>query len=409
MSSDDGEASGHAELQNGAQMLALLRPRKAGSGGGYNRNPRWGKKRLAAQVRSFNRKGYARTVDYHMHDKGQQPSKPKGKGGWKRWTPEAILKAGSSDPTATTRSSTIVGGSHAGVIHSRAILAQSVLAGQERGLAAIVEGARKRRLDFYITNNMFDETKLPFGKPVSKKRPCLAWHSQVTWAADAASGHVEDLDVSRPPQILGSYTAAKLSQLLGCGSDTAGVCPKGEARPLALYHGSLLAVDTHSVNVLLSKWLPTVLDEKHFVISSFCTQHRTGSVCEEIGKQWGLLSPSFCLANRLQYGDFWDDLKEAVRAVLTKYLAASGPVEASGHDCGFEKALLDICHEARLSDNQDDDDDGEVAAGIRRRRAEVQEFLDFSLHLGREYLFIIAPKVVVGTGQSPSTGARTSS
>ena len=84
-----------------------------------------------------------------------------------------------------------------GVLHSRAIVAETIIAGQERGLAAIVEGSRRRKLDFYITNNMCDETKLPFGKPVSKKCPCLAWHSQVTWAD--ASGKIEDLDVSRPP------------------------------------------------------------------------------------------------------------------------------------------------------------------------------------------------------------------
>ena len=168
------------------------------------------------------------------------------------------------------------------------------------------------------------------------------------------------------------------------GSDTAGLHPNGEALPDAEYHGSLLALDTHSVNVLLSKWLPTVLDQKHFQISSYCTQHRTGSVCEEIAKQWGLLPPSFCLANRLQYGDFWDDLKEAVRAVLTKYLDCRNPMDQAEHNeedirlCGFARALLEICHEARLSDNQDDDDEaiGHVS-GIRRRRVEVKEFLDF--------------------------------
>ena len=104
---------------------------------------------------------------------------------------------------------------------SRAILAETIVAGQERGLAAIVEGSRTRKLDFYITNNMCDETKLLFGKPISRKRPCLAWRSQVTLSD--ASGNVTDLDVSRPPQILGNYTAATLWQVMGKGSDTAGL------------------------------------------------------------------------------------------------------------------------------------------------------------------------------------------
>ena len=130
------------------------------------RKRRVGDRQLAAQMHTYNKQGHARTKDYNMQPKGRKGLTPKGKGGWKKWTPEAILKAGSSDPTATNRSSRIHGGSHTGTADSRAIHAETIVAGQERGLAAIAEGSRTRKLDFYITNNMCDETKLPFGKPL---------------------------------------------------------------------------------------------------------------------------------------------------------------------------------------------------------------------------------------------------
>ena len=143
----DANDDGQELAENAMQVLALLRPLREGRKSNLNskrvktRKRRVADRQLAAQVHTYNRQGHARTQDYNMQPKGQQKlEKPKGVGGWKKWTPEAILKAGSSDPTATNRSSRIQGGSHVGVSDSRAILAETIVAGQERGLAAIVDG-----------------------------------------------------------------------------------------------------------------------------------------------------------------------------------------------------------------------------------------------------------------------------
>ena len=60
--------------------------------------------------------------------------------------------------------------------------------GQEAGLAKICRDSRDHELEYYITNNMHDETRILLGKP-ERRGSCLAWHSQVTYQPQA-SAHV---------------------------------------------------------------------------------------------------------------------------------------------------------------------------------------------------------------------------
>ena len=85
--------------------------------------------------------------------------------------------------------------------------------------------------------------------------------------------------------------------------DTSGIMPCGDALPSAKYYGSIMSSDSHQVNALTSKTASLLLPGNHFHVWARCTQHKTGSVCEEVAKKWGLLPSSLCLANLMEQGD----------------------------------------------------------------------------------------------------------
>ena len=118
------------------------------------------------------------------------------------------------------------------------------------------------RFDFYITNNMFDETKLLVGgfDRGRKRQAVLAASGQVTWKPSDVDV-IHDQDVIRPPTVLKQYTAATCRNVVAASDDPAGLVPcAGSGRPLARFIRSLMATDQHSVNVLLSKW--TVAEQR---------------------------------------------------------------------------------------------------------------------------------------------------
>ena len=102
-----------------------------------------------------------------------------------------------------------------------------------------------------------------------------------------------------------------------------------------------------------------------------------GSCSEEVSKQWNLIPPCLCLARLLGNGDFHDSLKEAVRAVLIKYLhRVVDEDEEAGHDIGlieFAKFLLKKCYV-----EQHDAIHGDETHGAEeKRRQKAQKFLEF--------------------------------
>ena len=303
----------------------------------------------------------------------------KGRSGFRKWTPEAILKAAASNPMSSARSSVPDGGGSAGSGQATSIVAKVIHDAQLDYQKELVSQSRERPFRYWITNNMMDETKLLFGKPV-KSRRCLAWHSQCTWSADA--GEVSDVDIHRPPQILSSYTAAVQWNVMSKADDTSGIMPCGEALPSAQYHGSIMSCDSHSVNLLTSKYAAMVLPARHFHVLSRCTQHKTGSVCEEVAKRWGLLPPSFCLANLMEHGDFNDDLELSIEAVVSKYLhcSDSDPAPVTDEDrrlCALAEELLVNCHVGSQSSNDHAASGHDNAVGEAKRRREADEFKTF--------------------------------
>ena len=333
-------------------------------------------KQASAQFHYFDRQGYGRTADFSLL---QADSKKKrfrvfGKGQHKRWRPEAVLRA-SESAACSSRTSGPEGSGNASNLQCRSIEAECIISGQDAGIQKINAESRKRKLDFFITANMYDETKLPFGKP-SRKRRCLAWHGQVTYCKQG--GDVQDADVIRPPRLLRRYTAATLWNLMAKSEDTCGLQPCGDARPEAQYHGTITIADSHSVNHLVNKNLEVSLPPSNFLLGSLCMQHRAGSVCEEVAKRWNLIAPTLCLANQMEHADFYEDLQLSVTAVVDKYLnlvtpeAAARKAQSARGLCKFAEELLAVCHVSTLPSNQDGDDVNEG-----KRAAEAKDFLKF--------------------------------
>ena len=111
-----------------------------------------------------------------------------------------------------------------------------------------------------------------------RRRLFLAAAGQVTYREKG--GNTEDFDVMLAPAVMKQYTAATCAGILGDPTDSTGLLPRGEAAPNAKYIASLIAVDSHSVNKLTSKWLASeqaALGNNRLHAPSWCTQHKTGN------------------------------------------------------------------------------------------------------------------------------------
>ena len=384
-------------------------------------------RQIWGQAASHNRSGRAKTKDELMMLTGSSPrlarrgrgarrrigpqfrSRKIGKkgGAWKMWTPECILSTAYGSVSNSTRAATPQHGSPATSMQCLQTVAAAIMAAQEKALSK-----RKRLLDqhalaeasqaFYITNTMFDETQLWVcmqheGRRWSqkKRRRVLAASGQVTWGD--VGGPREDADVFRPPVVLKDYTAACCASVVARGDDAAGLLPRGDARPQAKYHGSMMAADSHSVNKLLSKWVASELErlfpepeQASFHLPSFCTQHKTGNVVEAVTKYLDLHKPAFCLASLLAFGDVAEDLGKLLQQVMSTELEIMTPEEATVHGLGpgddddiVAAELLEQCYVRPGHSHLVVSSDGSVAGRVdedkrvQKRRSEAAELLKF--------------------------------
>ena len=328
------------------------------------------------------------TADHYLCARGpRQSPAAKGRSKFRRWTPEAILRAADMAPTAACRSDRTHKASNRSFRLTRMVVADVVFEAQAQGLKAVCDASRSSPLEYWITNTMSDETKLPFGKHTPRKRRCLAWHSQCTWRVADGDKDI-DVDIIRPPRLLQAYTAANCWDLLGEKNDPASLCPEGDALPEAMYHARLTATDSHTVNKLVLKFAANELPENHFHVAAYCTQHRTGSVCEEVSKRWGLLSPAFCLATQLEHGDFIDSLRTSVVEVLRTFLHCVDHLDVvvEEYEYGADEArrlrdfaeeLIRVCYVQNFAGNDEGDDQPQT-----KRSERADAFISFSRRLG---------------------------
>lgn len=114
------------------------------------------------QANEYNASGRARGADHAFPASANdfERKTEKGKGKWKRWTAPAVLRAGFSSESATSRqiASSIEGGGpkHAG--RCRFVTASAILEGQNHGMALVQQTGSQGSLDFWIRSLMFDES-----------------------------------------------------------------------------------------------------------------------------------------------------------------------------------------------------------------------------------------------------------
>ena len=114
------------------------------------------------QANEYNASGRARGADHASPASANdfERKTEKGKGKWNRWTAPAVLRAGFSSESATSRqiASSIEGGGpkHAG--RCRFVTASTILEGQNHGMALVQQTGSQGSLDFWIRSLMFDES-----------------------------------------------------------------------------------------------------------------------------------------------------------------------------------------------------------------------------------------------------------
>ena len=104
------------------------------------------------QVQSANRSGRGRTEDHIMPVSSRDSrSEAKGKGGWKKWTPDAILRAGFTPGSMSARdaASQVDGASAASTLSARLFVAECIEEGQmqhsSRNLQRLQHLCKERR------------------------------------------------------------------------------------------------------------------------------------------------------------------------------------------------------------------------------------------------------------------------
>ena len=113
-------------------------------------------------------------------------------------------------------------------------------------------------------------------------------------------------------------------------------------------------------------------------IPSFCIQHKTGNVVEDITKFLGLIGPSFCLASTLSHGDSADELLQCINDYIARNLVPRDPADlhfsaADERDLKFQEEMLERCY----VQDTGRDREGKLKVGVDKRREEAEHFLRF--------------------------------
>jgi len=294
---------------------------------------------------SFNRSGHAVTAD-DLLPLVQRRGKLRGQGRWKWWLPEATGKAAFAHFRVSARQTARdMKKSHHHVLQAKHVVAHAIDEGQAKGLRRLRTLSEQKPFKFWITNNMFDETKLPLmiKKKGKRKWSTIASHAQVTWCDDEGE---HDADVIRKPKCVKTCSAATQWPVIGEPPDASGIVANGHT-PEAEYHGSLTSSDGGAVNVLCLKYAREKMDEKHLLLSNLCLQHKTGKTADALTEKLGLQTALFCVFNTFDQGDFFEDLRELAHEDIddmeivdpaTFHLEPGDTTEA------FTDALLDTCY-----------------------------------------------------------------
>jgi hypothetical protein len=110
-------------------------------------------RRLAAQTYNHDRRGFALTADHYLCARGpRQSPAAKGRSKFRRWTPEAILRAADMAPTAACRSDRTHKASNRSFRLTRMVVADVIFEAQAQGLKAVCDASRSSPLEYWITS-----------------------------------------------------------------------------------------------------------------------------------------------------------------------------------------------------------------------------------------------------------------
>eukprot|EP00438_Fugacium_kawagutii_P031592 Skav220178 [mRNA] locus=scaffold1271:222155:252662:+ [translate_table: standard] len=303
----------------------LRRHHRAQAADARQRGARWARKQrqLVLQSKCFNKTGHARTADHRLPNQDLNRQRIAGKGKWKTWTPEAILRAGFGHETATFRqiANEVEGASCSQARAARFACAAAVLKSQAESCEKVAAQATENPLSFVIQNVMFDEStfELRVGKDSANSCSVLCSHSQWTMgAAPASQGDkdaVRDEHIVRSPQVLAPMNSATMWKALSCHPGSVGPCQVVADRVC-----TLTTCDSHAANLKMLKHLDSVLPSDHYFLPMLCAQHRNGNVVEQLTHLLGNLGGCFCVSRVLNSRHAVQALRKRAAAGLEEHL-----------------------------------------------------------------------------------------
>ena len=301
---------------------------------------------MLAQIKRHNASGLAVTMDDLMPAGGKR-AKPRGKGRWKAWLPEAVAKAAFAPPHVLARiTAQEMKRSHRQVLDSKQYVSKTIKDQQSKLVKNLRSLSEQTPLRYWITNTVFDETQLEFKlrkRRAPKKYSTVASHSQVTWGDDDGE---HDMDLHRAPTAIANKNAASMFSCV-VEDPASGVCPTEEARPRARFYGSLTSTDSDLVNHLTLKRVREVLPATVLQLPCFCVQHRTNAAVDALTERTKLRGDLYCASKVLEDGQLWTALAAQVET-LTEEMEIVDPAtfELEPGDCGesFSTKMLDECY-----------------------------------------------------------------
>ena len=312
----NGRRRGRGGLRAGLQRRRLRALRRAQ---GQERRVKAARREHRLQAQSINRSGHGRTEDHHVRSEvGQKRVLTKGKGKWKSWTPDAVLRAGFAAEAMASRDAAkqIDGGSAGATNDCRLFVAQCLDTAQTDGVKKILDQLTSASggapLAFAISNLMFDESEFDLNVKGCGEGAwsVLASHAQVTysWGREC-----HDIHVIRPPRVLPRKTAATMWPVLSAG--LGGLWP-GVTSVAATFRTVLVTCDAGTANLKLLRHLNACLPRSASLIVTLCAQHRTGNVIERATKLLGILPGSYAVSKTIKQGNWMRQLGLQVQKVL---------------------------------------------------------------------------------------------
>lgn len=301
-----------------------------GCGRGRRVAKKMAKKRTEQQAAAYNRSGRARTSDHRFLESGSLDGRrPTGRGAWKCWTPEAVLRSGFSDEKGAYRqtASQVDGAGHMHAGGSRFVIAGATISGQEKGFQEWKDRSQSDGFLCFVHNLMFDESSFelrPAGRGALESHSILCSHVQSTGIT--RNQEVLDEHLIRVPKSLCPTNSSTMWRALSAGSGGYDEALSGLQSGFVAF---LTTCDAHRANIKLLKFIGQKLPVPALMLPTLCVQHRTGNVIEQVTKFLGNLGGIFCVSKVMAKSHLLAAVKGRVLDYLDQKLVVHQEVPAA--------------------------------------------------------------------------------